>query len=237
MDKARLAETLLRVAVSRERASELVGDLLEARPKPGRFWPAVGLLILAFAWRPLLLSFIAFASAMAISAQVFTAHFKLFPPIAIYDLGQTAPSMFRYQCSLCFFLWFLASFTLLRFGWELLTRVVLAAAFGESCVLLSIPYRNSFIGLTLLTCIALFYAAVSRRGRRVLAVISAVVSITWFVGYCFILINEQIDSSNFLPGAIFCLLSLPFVQGVTATYLRRRFLSMTSVDPKPLTTG
>ena len=56
MDKANVAEWLLRRVVDPVRASELVGDQLEAHPAAGRwtFWIAIARLLLIFSWRTLI---------------------------------------------------------------------------------------------------------------------------------------------------------------------------------------
>ena len=51
MDKGRVAENLLRFAFTRERANEIVGDLLERSSSALRFWSAIGSVLLSRSWR------------------------------------------------------------------------------------------------------------------------------------------------------------------------------------------
>jgi hypothetical protein len=68
MYKASIAEWLLAHVSTSQRASEVVGDLLEQKPSPVRFWFTVARILVALTWRWVLGAFLALLSGLVVVA-------------------------------------------------------------------------------------------------------------------------------------------------------------------------
>ena len=113
MDKANIAEWLLRRVVDPVRASELVGDQLEAHPAAGRgtFWISIARLLLIFSWRTLI--GVAASPIVGLLLALAFFFFRSSQPVGIVGLSPTAVFHARnYLLGISILLWAVTFFRL-----------------------------------------------------------------------------------------------------------------------------
>jgi hypothetical protein len=120
MDKANVAEWLLRRVVDPARASELVGDQLEAHPATSnlRFWAAILRVSLAFSWRT-----IVGVTASPVAGLILASLFFVFvhsdthgPSDPVEFAAFFRIHMYLYGISIVF--WIATTISLVRYGWR-----------------------------------------------------------------------------------------------------------------------
>jgi len=68
MPRAFIAEWLLTHASTSQRASEIIGDLLEQKPSPAQFWLTIARILVALTWRWILGAVLAGLSGLVVVA-------------------------------------------------------------------------------------------------------------------------------------------------------------------------
>jgi hypothetical protein len=128
MDRANLAEWILRQVVGPFRAAELIGDRLEARPGEGnlRFWLSNAWLVVVFSWRTVVGILAASTAGVLFSWIPFAFAFTRFFAM------ETKPSFgwdATYYLAMSQLFWTAAAFSLVQFGFRShLARISLLGA-------------------------------------------------------------------------------------------------------------
>jgi len=225
MDRATAAEWILARVVEQNRASEIIGDLLETRPEQGsvRFWFSVLGLLISFTWRPVI------GLALAYLAALFFLLFPLSHPLM--ELNQQrhlvqfgSPEYFT-KVHWIFFIdrlgnmtilfWIVAAFALVRFGIrDVSTQMSMGlASLGTAfCLYLWIPAARPalLVVSVLLTAIAL----IDERRRQSLGIVLGSVAIAWMVGHLCPFWRSYSVASTLIVAIL-----APIVEVVVFTYL------------------
>jgi hypothetical protein len=181
MDKANVAEWILRRVVDSSRAAELVGDQLESHPSDGRlrFWLLIVRLFLVFSWPTLISYVLAVIGGLLFSFYPFLLAMSVRAPWGHH--GSPTPIFETiYYLLLSVLLWVATTFSLVRFGFRSeLSRVGLIGALlcTAAACLLWLPHVPAALLVLTIAC-ALFYLSSSRR-RRALGILSIVVALGW----------------------------------------------------------
>ena len=225
MDKANVAEWILRRVVNSERASELVGDRLEVSSESGplRFWLYIAWLVFVFSWRTL----------AGLVAAVFVGIFLAFYPVgwiwARLDFSGLPPLTRLTWINFVLhsvLLWAEAGFCIVRFGpRNELSKLSLTAAL--LCTITAgcgwLPHISNIL-LVAAVCIVLFYLTNAVR-RQVLGVWVAALSFGWITEY--VLFHLQIALPRIHIGAskwplLLSAVLVPVVLGGVSSLLLRR---------------
>lgn len=232
MDKANIAEWLLRRVVDDVRASELVGDQLEAHPSAGRwrFWISMTRLLLIFSWRtligvaafPVAGSFVAFAFFFFGSSQ----------PVDI--VGLPATTVFHaknYLFGISVLLWGSTVFSLVRFGWR--SKLTLVGLIVSTLCSVSLSFFWRWIPAMVLTILWVAFIAFcvsNAKWRRALGILCSATLVAWLTA--FILSNFPRD-----PHSVFgkwqglaALFLVPIVESSITMFLHRKFIASESVS-------
>ncbi len=177
MDKAIAGERVLRLCVSRERAAELVGDLLEARPGLVRFWATVGWLLIAFTWRVGLATLLGSATGIALITPFAVAFSRVAE--AHHLPIEANPSPFQYLLGFSMLFWSLAVHSLIRLGPGYLPGLSAAAGMlsGASAALYKLQHAP--VWLCIVAAIFAGTACLGRPSRRALKALVQVTASTW----------------------------------------------------------
>ncbi len=237
MDRARVAEWMLRRVVDRQRASEIVGDQLETRagaPTVGeslRFWASIVWVCVVFSWRTPVATLLAAVAGIlawwpfAITGSRLHLSEQLHSP-------QVAAVAFL-SLSISMLLWAEAVFSAVRFGVrDELTKLSLGASLLGSfaaCCLWWLPHGAVILRVGVAALILFQMTSAGR--RRALAIWLPVVLGTWFVAR-FLLTSAF---ANFHVGprklGLYTTLylyvsvgSVPLLLAFTSVYLHRRLL-------------
>jgi hypothetical protein len=228
MDKANVAEWILRRVVDSSRAAELVGDQLESHPGDGRlrFWLLIVRLFLVFSW-PTLISYVLaviggllfsfYPFLVAMSRRALSGHHG--SPTPIFET--------IYYLFLSVLLWVATTFSLVRFGFRSeLSRAGLIGALlcTAAACLLWLPHVPAALLVLTIAC-ALFYLSSSRR-RRALGILSIVIALGWLTTR--LLIHPPRGSEGFfIPRwQLFWAMGLvPLVEATASLFLHKRLLA------------
>jgi hypothetical protein len=234
MDKANAAEWLLRRVVDPVRASELVGDQLEAHPAAGRlrFWISMTRLMLIFSWRtligvaasPVVGLFVAFAFVFFGSSQ----------PVGI--AGLPATTVFRdrnYLLGISVLLWAATGFSLVRFGWRsTLTAVGLIVSTLCSLSLSFFWQRTPAIVLAILWAGFITFCVSRARWRHALGILCGAVAAAWLMAYAISVFPPHDPHSIFGkwqgPAVLFL---VPILESSATMFLHRKFIASQSTSP------
>lgn len=185
MDKADFAEWLLHRVVDPDRASELVGDQLEAHPNAGqfRFWMSITQLFLIFSRRTIL----GIVVSPIAGSLIAVAFLILDTPQAPKWLGGSLTSLVNLW--LCMFavsilLWLATVFSLVRFGWRSTrTGIALMAAVLASTSTNFFRGEISVVVLIMLWAGFLVFCISSTTRRRALGSLSGAILAAWLTGF------------------------------------------------------
>jgi hypothetical protein len=185
MDKAKAAEWLLRRVVDRARASELVGDQLEAYPDAGgvRFWASISGLLLRFSWRSLL----GMAASPVLGLTIAMAFFIFTNPDSTGNLGLSDMTVFHvktYLLGMSVLLWMATAFSLIRLGWrDVLTGVGMVASVLWSASIAFLWQRPSATVLILLWAAFFVVCLSGAKRRRAFGILCSAVGVTWLAAF------------------------------------------------------
>jgi len=185
MDKANAAEWLLRRVVDRARASELVGDQLEAYPDAGglRFWVSISGLMWRFSWR----SLVGVAASPVLGLTLAMAFFVFTNPDATGNLGLPDAMVFQvktYLLGMSVLLWMATMFSLIRLGWrDVLTGVGLVASVLWSASTSFIWQRTSATVLILLWAGFIVVCFSGAKRRRAFWILCGAVGVAWLAAF------------------------------------------------------
>lgn len=227
MDKATAAEWLLRRVVDPVRASELVGDQLEAHPAAGRlrFWISIGGLLLMFSWRTL----VGVAASPVVALFLAIAFFLCGGAQRIHVVGFSQTTVFNariYLLGISILFWAVTFFSLVRLGWRsTLTGVGLAASVLWSGSILFFWQWTPAIVITVLWGGSLVFCASSRKRRIALGILCSAVVAAWLLAFAL---------SNFYPDphsvfgkwqGLAAFFLVPIVESSITMFLHRKFIT------------
>ena len=218
MDKANVAEWILRRVVNSERASELVGDRLEVSSSSGplRFWLYIAWLVFVFSWRTL---------AGLVAAAFVGIFFAFYPAAWVWTrldfggLSLLARSTWMNFALHSVLLWAEAGFCVVRFGPrnELSKLSVTAALLCTVTASIGwLPHASNIL-VTTAICIVLFYLTNAIR-RRVLGVWVVALSLGWLTAHALLQIHMGPTKWSLLLAVVL----VPVVQGGVSLFLLRR---------------
>ncbi len=232
MDRARIAENLLRVVVSRDRARAMVGDVIEEHgtTRGTRFWIAFAKLFVAFAWRPVLAFTIAFLVGI-----LFPFYLSVVAARHLF-FGQMQPwaSLFPAEQygNFCGPLGTLAAFTLVKFGMRGRLWVVSAVCIVPAVLKVYSFWTPRLEQMAWVAGIAvIIFCFIDGRNRRSFAIVTVIVLLHWCLGradgFAFAyLVRHAIFSSTLrmLLGALE-LIATPVIEMAVCSSLYRRFMT------------
>jgi hypothetical protein len=225
MDKANVAEWLLRRVVDPVRASELVGDQLESHPAAGRlrFWISIAQLSLMFSWRTI----VGLAASPFMGLLLAIAFFVFTNSQARDTVGLPATTVFQvknYLLGVSILLWAATTFSLVRFSWRsALTCVGLIASVLWSASLSFFWQWTPAIVLTTLWVSFIVFCVNSAKRRRALGIICSAVFAAWLTAFALSNIARD-PHSVFGKWQFFTALFLvPIVESSTTMFLHRKF--------------
>ena len=230
MDRATVAETLLRAVAVKDRAREITGDLLETYSQAGAFsfWLAFTRLFLSFAWKPAAAFLVAAIVSFSFSTELFfVASRKLFagpvhaPTLLFHALRYAEVSSP---------LWALAVFTMLRFGVR--DRLWIVSAI-YACLTTGFVYSywipQGHLILWIGSGVAVVLSLSTDRMRRATSVIAAVLALGVATNHFLEFALSRAVRHHLSPlsagiSFFFLLLSVPFVETATCVALHRRMV-------------
>jgi hypothetical protein len=227
MDKGNAAEWLLRRVVDPVRASELVGDQLEAHPAAGRlrFWISIAQLFLVFSWRTII--------GVAASPVV-----GLFLALAFFLLGDfhardtaglpelTVLHVRLYLLGVSILLWAASVFSLVRLGWRnTLTGVGLIASLLWSTSLTFFWQWTPAVVLTILWVGFIVFCVSSTKRRRALGILCSAVVAAWLIAFALSTFFRDPYSVFGKWQGLTALFLVPIVESSTTMFLHRKFIS------------
>jgi len=225
--RANIAEWILRRVVGHARASELVGDQLEAHPGQGnlRFWLSIGWLVILFSWRRFVGILAATISGVLLAWIPFAWALTRLWAIEIRPAGPP-PNGGPYIAA-SVLLWNAAVFFLIRFGFRSdLTWVSLSWAFLSTFAVCTFWIPNVNLSI-LIAAIALFLLFVRnpQNRRALLVLVSTIVSggITMYVLFK-IPINPRSLPSNWILAMVLLQLTLTVVAECSAASFLHKLL-------------
>jgi hypothetical protein len=227
MDKADAAEWLLRRVVDPVRASELVGDQLEAHPATGgwRFWVSIARLLLIFSRRTLIGVTISPIVGLLLALAFFL--FGSSQQVGIAGLSPMAVFHARnYLFGISVLLWATTVFSLARFGWRS-TLTIMGLAVSMLCsVSLSFFWQwTPAVVLTILWAGFIAFCISHAKWRRALGILCGAVLAAWLMAFA--LSNFPRD-----PHSVFgkwqglaALFFVPIVESGITLFLHRKFMA------------
>lgn len=232
MDKANVAEWLLRRVVDPIRASELVGDQLEAHPAAGgwRFWISMTRLLLVFSWRTL----IGVAASPVVGLFVAFAFFFFGGSQRVGIVGLSPMTVFHarnYLLGISVLLWAATAFSLARFGWPS-TLTIVGLIMSTLCsVSLSYFWQwTPAIVLTILWAGFIAFCISHAEWRRALGILCSAVLAAWLMAFA--LSNFPRDPHSVFgkwPG-LAALLLVPIVESSITIFLHRKSIASQSTS-------
>jgi hypothetical protein len=227
MDKANAAEWLLRRVVDPARASELVGDQLEARPTAGRFnfWISIARLLFVFSWHTILGMVISPAVGLSLAlisflfANTQSGGTQGFPKtivfhVRIYLLGVSA------------LLWAAAVFSLVRFGWRgALTSAGFITSILWSLSLCFFSRPAPAVTLAVLWVSFVIFCARSAKWRRALGILFCAVVAAWLTAFALSIFPRDPYSVFGKWQGLMALFLVPIVESGVTTSLHRKFIA------------
>ena len=225
MDKANTAEWLLRRVVDPARASELVGDQLEAQPTAGglRFWMSIAQLMLMFSWRTL-----AGVAASPVAGIVLALCFfaGLHSREAVGLSQGTVLHVQIYLLGVSVLLWAATVFSLVRLGWRNpLTGVGLAASVLWSVSSSFFWQRTPAIVLAVLWVGFLVFCAIRAKRRRALGILCVAVGAAWLTAFALSVIPHDPYSVFGKWQGLAALFLIPIVESKTTLFLHRKLIA------------
>jgi hypothetical protein len=227
MDRANIAEWLLRQVVDPVRASEIVGDQLEARPTVGnlRFWISISLLLLRFSWRTL----VGVAASPVMGVFLASAFLVFVNPRLENTLGlseRTVVHLQSYLIGVSVLLWAETVFSLVRLGWRnSLTCVGLIASALWSCSFAFFWQPAYAVVLTILWAGFFVFCLSSSKRRRTLAILCCSVLAAWLTAFALYAVFGDPYSVFGKWQAIAALFLVPIVESSTTMFLRRKLIA------------
>jgi len=231
MDRATVAEWMMARITNESRASEIIGDLLEARSAQGnlRFWFSVLVLLIAFGWRPLLGLVFAYAFAIFCFFQEGSALVKLNEQRSRLQFGSpeyltsvhwTFLTMRLGQITIL--LWIVAGFAMVCFGIRNISSRMSVGLALMGTVLSSylwIPAARP--ALLTFSALALLIVLLRERWRQSVGIVLATAAIGWVamdIGLTWAPFGRP---SAFRIVPVFII--IPMVEAAAFTYLHRMF--------------
>jgi hypothetical protein len=239
MDRAIVAEWIMARITNESRASEIIGDLLEARPAQGnlRFWFSVLVLLFALGWRPLLGLVFAYAFAIFCFFQESPTLMKLNKQRFHFPFGST-----EYLTSVrwlflterlgqvTILLWIVAGFSMVRFGIRTISSRMSVGTALMGMVLYSylwIPAARPALLAT--SALALLIVLFKERWRQSVGIVLATVAIGWVVADIGLTWAPFGRPSAFRIVPVFT--AIPIVEAAAFTYLHRAFATPVKNPP------
>lgn len=228
MDRANVAEWLLRQVTDPVRASELVGDQLEAYPTAGRlrFWLSIAKLLLAFSWRTIVSVAISPVGGIIFTIASFFLLQSRFAGTPGLLPETTILHIQMYCLGISMLLWAVAVFSFVHFGWRntltgcgLIASILWSASF---CF-----FRNPTVAVVLAMLWAgflIFYVSSVKR-RRCLGILFAAVITAWLTGFALSIWPHDPYSVFGLWQGLAALFLVPVVQSSTTVLLYRKFIA------------
>jgi hypothetical protein len=230
MDRGNAAEWLLCQVMSAERASELVGDILESKSNDEhtKFWGSIASLMIAFSWRTIL--------GLFLSPFVSTLLAWLMLSLIITSNANTSPSRHDLSAQMYLFgisilLWEATVISLVRFK---LRSAYVAVALAASLVCTVAAYclfaTHHLSTIICVGAIFLVFSASNRMRFKALGALLCTITISWLAAYGI----SEIDHS---PNSIFsgfasltALLVIPFVENSSTSFFCDKFLNQGNVS-------
>jgi hypothetical protein len=227
MDSATAAEWLLRRVVDPVRASELVGDQLEAHPASGRlrFWISIGRLLLMFSWRTLI-----GVAASPVMGLLLVLTFLFFGGVqTVGILGLSSMTVFHarnYLLGISILFWAVTSFSLVWLGWRsTLTGVGLVTSILWSATLTFFWQWTPAIVLTVLWAGFLVFCVSSKKRRRALGILCSAVVAAWLMAFALSNFHQDPHSVFGKWQGLAALFVVPIVESSITIFLHRKFIA------------
>lgn len=227
MDKANVAEWLLRRVVDPVRASELVGDQLEAHPTAGRlrFWISIAQLLLMFSWRTI----IGVAASPVVGLLLALAFFLFANPQSRNAVGLPETTVFHaklYLLGVSILLWAATVFSLVRLGWRsTLTGIeFIASVLWSASLSFSWQWTPAII-LTILWVGFIAFCLSSAKRRRILGILCSAVVAAWLTAFALSICPRDPYSTFGKWQGLTALFLVPIVESGTIMFLHRRFIT------------
>ncbi len=181
--RAAAGERVLRLCVSRERAAEMIGDLLEVGPGVVRFWVGVICMLLAFSWRTILACLLSPFIAGLIGSATFKYSARYAESHGRYESWLHALQMQPHSPAYMAFglttpLWLICSFSLLSFGFDAFTKIAVCAALLAGITFATALGAGGLTLAVLPTLCFIAYAVSDEKRRRACVAVIAAVSIS-----------------------------------------------------------
>ncbi len=233
MDKANAAEWLLRQVVGPVRASELVGDQLEAHPSAGRlsFWLSIARLLLVFSWRTIV--GVAVSTVGGIILAILSFYFGRYWPAGPQGFlpETTVLHITLYVLGISALLWVATLFSLVQFGWRsTLTSTGLVASIlfsASSCFFWSPSFA---VTLAIMWLSFFIFYTTSEMRRRSLGVLLVAVAAAWLTGFALSILRPDPYSVFGKWQAFTALVLIPIVESGIAMLLHRKFIASQSTS-------
>lgn len=225
MDKANVAEWLLRRVVDPTRASELVGDQLEAHPaEKSRFWISIAQLLVMFSWR----------TAIGVAASPVVGSFLAFvffffgnskPVMSItYLPAMTIHHTTNYLLGISVLLWAVTVFSIVRLGWRS-TLTVVGLMVSTLCSA-SLPFywqRTPAIVLAILWVCFITFCVSRAKWRQALGILCTAVAIGWLAAFAISIFPPRDAHSIFGKWqGVAALFLVPILENSVTMFLHRR---------------
>jgi hypothetical protein len=224
MDRANAAEWLLCQVMSTERASELVGDILESRSndRGTRFWISIASLMICFSWRTILGVFLSplVSMSLALIAYIF---FTALGGNSYFRPDSTA-QMYLFGISILF--WEATVISLVRFKFRSpYIAVTLAACLACTVTTYCLFAAHGFSIITSVVVIFLFFCASKRLRLRSLGALLCTITISWLTAYGLSEIDHDPRSIFSALSGLMELLVVPFVANSSTSFFCGRMLN------------
>ena len=229
MHKDIVAEWLLRKVVDPMRASELVGDQLEAHPNGSsfKFWMAIAYLVVAFSRRTLVAMVLSPVAGLLLAITAFILLNGRSSGMEVTEMLPDALSFHvrSYLMGLSVLIWVGAVFSLMRFGWRSpLTVVGLIASvlWSGSLWFMFLPVPAAVLAILWLGFV-IFCVSHAKR-RRALGILCSVVLISWLTALTLSVVSHDPHNVFGKWQLVAAVILVPVIQGSISTALHRNFI-------------
>lgn len=225
MDRANAAEWLLCQVMSTERASELVGDILESRSndRGTSFWISIASLMICFSWRTILGVFLSPLFSISLALLAFLLFAYAFGG-ASYIRPDSFAQMYLFGISILF--WEATVISLVRFKLRSpYIAVTLAACLACTVTTYCLFATHRFSIITSVDVIFLLFCASNRLRLRSLGALLCTITISWLTAYGLSEIDRDPHSIFSALSGLMELLVVPFVANSSTSFFCGRLLN------------
>ena len=233
MDRANAAEWLLRQVTDPVRASELVGDQLEAYPAAGQlsFWLSIAKLLLAFSWRTIIGTAVSPVGGIILAITSFSIVKSRLAGTQGFLSETTVFHVLNYFLGISMLLWATTVFTFVRFGWRstltsggLMASILWSASF---CFFRSPIFA---VALAIMWVSFLMFCASSAKRRLSLGILFSAVVTAWLAAFALSILPHDPYSVFGKWQGLTALFLVPIVESGTTMFLYRKFIASQSAN-------